>query len=96
MAKRKLSGYAWLEASLISFNGSGYADRRSPQVFMDSYLAYQQYKHRPYGMTMADKYWNSGLVVAECLIAESEGAGRVPSYRALKEFARYYPAALSN
>jgi hypothetical protein len=94
MPKRKLKQYEWLEASLISFNGSGYADRRSAEQYMDSYLAYQQFKDRPYGMTMADRYWSSGLVVAQVMIDTSDGPSRRPSYYSLKAFSKYYPAAL--
>jgi hypothetical protein len=96
MLKRKLEEYDWLEASLTSFNGSGYADRRSAGQFMDSYLAYQQWKKREYGIKMADKYWGAGLTVAVALISNSEGPSRVPTYRKLSEFAKYYPAALND
>jgi hypothetical protein len=96
MPKRQLEEYDWLEASLTAFNGSGYADRRSAGQFMDSYLAYQQWKKRPYGITIADKYWGAGLTVAVTLINNSDGPSRVPTYRKLSEFAKYYPAALDD
>jgi hypothetical protein len=94
MPKRKLEDYLWLEKSLTAFNGSGYADRHSAGQFMDSYLAYQQWKNRPYGIEMADKYWGAGLTVAVTLINTSDGPSRVPTYTKLSAFAKYYPAAL--
>lgn len=63
---------------------------------MDSYLAYQQYKKRPYGMTMADRYWSAGLTIANHLVDTSNGPGRQPSYRSLKAFAKFYPLILEH
>ena len=91
MPSRIYSDYQWLEASLNSFNGSGFADRTSPEAFMESYLAYQRYKRRDYGQEQATRFWQSGLVVAQNLIENSAGPSRQPPPKALKRFARFYP-----
>ena len=61
---------------------------------MDSYLAYQIMKKREYGMMMADKYWPSGLTVAEVLCSNSEGPGHQVSSEGIKRFGKFYPPAL--
>lgn len=93
MGQRVLSEYPWLEASLIAFNGSGYADRTDAGTYMESYLAYQTMKNREYGMEMATKYWGAGLVVAETVIETSPGASHHPSSASLKRFGQFYPPA---
>ena len=69
------------EKILISFNGSGYADRTPAGRFMDGHLAYQHWKRREYGMTAADKFWGAGLTVAMTLIKTSDGPSQYPPTR---------------
>lgn len=92
--KRKLEDYLWLEASMNSFNGSGYADRTNAQTFMSSYLAYQMFRGREYGQLMADKYWQAGLEYAEFLVSEGNEPAMIPNYRNFKEFSLFYPDIL--
>ncbi len=96
MKERKFDGFPWLELSLATFNGSGYADRSTPESFLESYLAYKTMKKHHYGMEMLTKYWGSALIVATHLVEDSAGPGRHPSSKALMKFSRYYPAAGSN
>lgn len=91
--KRVLSDFPWLEASLISFNGSGYADRTSAQTFMDSYLALKTMHDDHYALTQLDKYWQSGIVVAEHLVGLDEPTARYPSSSSLRKFSKFYPPA---
>lgn len=93
MATRKLSQFPWLEASLVSFNGSGYADRKNAETYLESYLAYQTMKQRAYGMEMVTFYWRAALTVAEYIVREARPAGRYPSSVSLRRFGHYYPPA---
>lgn len=82
----KTKGYEWLELSVISFNGSGYADMSSPGAFLDSYRQYKLWKRMPNAVALLDKYWWSIMKVAEHLVENSEGAGRIPSQRRWQKF----------
>lgn len=82
----KTSGFTWLELSLTSFNGSGYADMSSAGAFLDSYRAYKLWKGKNEAVMLLDEYWQSALVVAEALVKYSDGAGHVPNYNNWKAF----------
>lgn len=64
----KTSGYKWVEYSLTAFNGSGYADRESGETFLDSYIDYNNWKHRPEAVRLANQFYQPLLVLAEQLL----------------------------
>lgn len=67
MKKPKTEGLEWLQHSLISFNGSGYAQRDSGKSFLDSYIKYNEWKRRQRGVELANKYYYAVLPLAEHL-----------------------------
>lgn len=66
--KYKTSGLQWLELSIISFNGSGYADRNSGEEFIQSYIDYKNWKNKPDQARLAEQYYHAILPLAENLL----------------------------
>ena len=90
MGKRpKTTGTEWLGHSLASFNGSGYADRADKGSFIDSYIAYKQWKDLPDQAQLAhDNFELAQEVAAELL--EGDGPGKLPSETAYRKFRQFY------
>lgn len=82
----KTEGYTWLEYSFTAFNGSGYADRKSPEAFVESYIAYNRWKKRSKGVELAQMYYQPLLTLAEYLIENSSGGDRIPSEEKMIQF----------
>lgn len=90
MAKKpKTEGYEWLEHSLVSFNGSGYADRTDAGSYLDSYRAYKLWKNLPEAVVLVDKFWQPALSLAAYLIETSDGPGRLPSQSNWRRFNQF-------
>ncbi len=64
----KTQGLEWLTLSIIAFNGSGYADRETGVDFLDSYIAYKQWKNKPEAVRLANQYYNTVLPLCEGLL----------------------------
>jgi hypothetical protein len=91
--KRKTSGLQLLWLSLMSFNGSGYADYSGPEEYLESYKAYKTWKKDSEAVDLVTTL-GAGLVpeIKE-FISTTSGAGRTPSDRNLKKFSNYYSPA---
>ncbi len=68
MPKPKTTGLRWLELSIVSFNGSGYANRDSAEAYLESYIKYKQWKRKPEAVKLAEQYYHSVLPLAEHLL----------------------------
>ena len=68
MKTYKTTGLNWLELSIISFNGSGYANRTNAEAFIQSYIDYKDWKRKPEAVKLANKYYHSVLPLAEHLL----------------------------
>lgn len=86
MKKYKTEGLTWLEHSIVAFNGSGYADRLSPESFINSYIDYNRWKKRPQGVSLGNQFYQSVLPLAEYLIETSAGPGKFTSQKRLDKF----------
>lgn len=84
--KPKTEGYVWLEHSITAFNGSGYADRDSPEAFLDSYIDYKKWKRRPQGVQLANQFYEIALTLCQYLIDESPGPSHQPSAKNYDKF----------
>lgn len=93
MRKAKTSGLEFIILSIMAFNGSGYADMRSPETFYDSYVAYLTMRKRKEHLELAEVYREEIMFAILHLFQTTEGAGRKPSQKALKRFANFYPPA---
>jgi len=90
MAKTpKTEGLEFLTLSIIAFNGSGYADRESPEAFLDSYIAYSQWKRREKSVSLANTYYYAVLPLCEKLLPavyESSHKASKKNYNKYLEF----------
>lgn len=89
MKQPKTSGTEWLGLSLASFNGSGYADKQSPEHYVASYIAFKKMKKVQKAVDLATQNYEFALSVAEKLV-DYRSAGMTPSEKAYKNFLRYY------
>ena len=89
MKARKTSGVVWLGHSMAEFNGSGYADRTSAELFLKSYLAYKWMKHDNYAINTVDKSYEGAMQIASKLMS-AKPAGRRPTQKRLENFSKYY------
>jgi hypothetical protein len=87
------TGYEHILLSVISFNGSGYADMNDAETFLDSYIAYSKWKGREEHVRDAQAWYNELLVDVDALLERTDGASRLPSEKNLRKFAGYYPEA---
>lgn len=91
MSKRKpkTNGLEWLYLSLASFNGSGYADKSTPETYIASYLAYKKMKKDSYAIEQVTQNIEFALEQSErlCLAAD---AGHIPTEKSMKKFRQYY------
>lgn len=70
---------------MASFNGSGYADKSSPEKFYQSYLMYKAWKKQPQAVQTARQFEIEGRSYAEHLYTAAE-PGHRPSDKALNSF----------
>lgn len=89
MSKRKTSGLEWLELSMASFNGSGYADKYDANAYVESYKAFKTMKNDQYALELLDKYPSAPFGYAVELV-HAKDAGHTPSTNNLKKFSHYY------
>lgn len=83
-SKSKTEGLEWLLLSLASFNGSGYADMRSPEDFLESYVAYKTLKKKKEAVQLANLYKPEALTMLKDLLGKTLGASRTPPEKYLK------------
>ena len=89
MSKRKTSGLEWLELSMASFNGSGYADKYDAQSYVDSYIAFKTMKRDNYALGIIEKFPTAPMGFAVELVHANE-AGHRPSEKQMKKFRKFY------
>lgn len=66
MSKRKptTSGTEWLYLSMASFNGSGYADKATPENYIASYRAYKTWRKEPEAVRLVDSNYETAFEYA--------------------------------
>lgn len=74
----KTQGTEWLYLSMASFNGSGYADKQTPQAYLDSYKFYKAWRKEKEAVELLAKHQIEALVYAESLVNAND-AGHTPS-----------------
>ena len=84
--KQTTEGLEWLIHSVMSFNGSGYADMDDAESYIDSYIAYKRMKNKPKEAALMQIYRMEMRAIVEDLLAKTNGAGRTPSDKSLKHF----------
>lgn len=91
MSKRKpqTNGLEWLYLSLASFNGSGYADKATPENYIASYLAYKQWKKDSYAIQQVKDNIDFSLEQSERL-CQARSAGHNPTSKNRLKFSQYY------
>lgn len=89
LKKPKTTGLEWLQYSFTAFNGSGYANYDSPEEFVESYIAYKGWKNKQDAVKLAKENYGYLLTIADYLIANSDGAGILPSEKQMQKFQRY-------
>lgn len=85
MRKPKTNGLEWLQHSINAFNGTGYANRETPEQFIDSYIQYKTWKNKQEAVQLAIKYYQAVLPLAQYLI-ENSVVDRIPSDKNLAKF----------
>ena len=90
MSKRspKIQGTEWLYLSMASFNGSGYADKSSPEHYYQSYVLYSAWKNRPNAVRLAKLYELEALSFSEKLCVAAD-PGHTPSEKNINNFAAF-------
>lgn len=89
MSKRRTSGLEWLELSMASFNGSGYADKFDANSYIESYIAFKKMKHDKYALEIIRSFPTAPMGYAVELVHAND-AGHTPSEKGFKRFSRYY------
>lgn len=84
--KPKTQDLEWLIHSLMSFNGSGYADMNSPEDFLESYIAYKSMRNKPDAVMLANRHKDNVLPLLDELLQRTYGASRQPTERNLAKF----------
>lgn len=87
MSKRKpkTEGTEWLALSMASFNGSGYADKSSPEAYVSSYMLYKAWKNKKEAVAAVKRHEIEALSFAEQLVHAAD-AGHTPSDKNLAKF----------
>jgi|SRR3990167_279221 len=96
MSKRKPKtfGLEWLYLSMASFNGSGYADKATPENYVASYRAYKIWKKDKQAVQLIDENLDFAFQQATRLCLARD-AGHTPSAKNFSKFKTYYnPDAL--
>ena len=80
MGKRtpKTKGSEWLYLSIASFNGSGYADKSSPEAYVKSYMLFKAWKKQKEAVSLVKSMGIEAQTFAERLV-EAHDAGHQPS-----------------
>lgn len=91
MSKRtpRTDGLEWLIHSMNAFNGSGYADKATPENFIESYRAYKTWKKQTLAIELLEEYPEIAFEAAARL-CHARDAGHTPTMKKLAEFSRYY------
>jgi hypothetical protein len=89
MKQAKTEGLEWLYLSLASFNGSGYADKSSPESYIESYVAFKRMKKVQKAVDMVRANYDSAIQMAESLV-KARDAGHVPSQKNYNKFMEFY------
>lgn len=89
MSKRKTTGLEWLELSMASFNGSGYADKYDANSYIESYIAFKTMKRETYALEVIEKFPTAPMGYAVELVHAND-AGHTPSEKNLNKFRRFY------
>jgi len=84
--KPKTQDLEWLVLSLMSFNGSGYADMSSAEGYLDSYIKYKTMRKKTEAVLLARRYHDAVIPTIDELLAKTYGAGRVPSNKKRAQF----------
>lgn len=87
--KPKTHGLEWLYLSMASFNGSGYADKSTPDTYVSSYLAYKKWKKDDYAVSQVEQNTEFSLEQAERLCLAND-AGHTPTQKNINKFKQYY------
>lgn len=87
MSKRTpaTSGSEWLYHSMNAFNGSGYADKSSPEKYIESYIYYNAWKKRGEAIELVKRFRVEANTFAEKLVGARE-AGHEPSKKNIEKF----------
>lgn len=75
----------WLQLSMASFNGSGYADKYDANSYAGSYVAYKNWKKDAKALSVIAKYPTAPLGFAEELVHAAEPK-HVPNPKRFAEF----------
>lgn len=91
MSKRKPKtfGLEWLYLSMASFNGSGYADKATPENYVASYRAYKIWKKDKQAVQLLDENLDFAWEQA-CRLVYAKEAGHTPSPKNYAKFRTYY------
>lgn len=89
MKQPKTFGLEWLYLSLASFNGSGYADKSSPESYLESYVAFKRMKKKQEAVDIVRNNYEEAVYMAASL-CEAREAGHVPSKKNYDKFMEYY------
>lgn len=85
----KTQGLEWLYLSMASFNGSGYADKSSPEAYLSSYRAYKRMKKDVYAIGATFMFEVEAKMFSEKLV-DAQDAGHTPSPKAMAKFQKWY------
>lgn len=89
MKQPKTFGLEWLYLSLASFNGSGYADKSSPESYIESYVAFKRMKKIQNAVDIVRSNYDSAVFMAESL-CRAKDAGHIPSKKNYDKFMEFY------
>lgn len=84
----KTSGTEWLYLSMASFNGSGYADKSSPEAYVESYKLFKAWKKKPLAVQAAKQFSDEAHFFAEKLV-EANPPGITPNQKNIDKFRRF-------
>lgn len=87
--KPKTSGTEWLYHSMAAFNGSGYADKDSPESYVASYRAYKLWRKESEAISLIDHNKETAIYFA-CTLVEARDAGHTPSPKNQEKFRKFY------
>ena len=85
----KTSGGEWLFLSMAAFNGSGYADKTTPEQYIASYKAYKTWRKDNRALECLQDYPDVAYPCAENMCARPV-VDHVPSDKNIKKFMQYY------
>jgi hypothetical protein len=63
--KYKTEGATWLGYSLVGFNGTKYADKSSPENFVQSYFDRKTKKNDTKALVLLDRHWELAVETAK-------------------------------